>query len=96
MAFYTYILASGRNGTLYVGSTESIVVRTSQHKQKLTQGFTTKYGVDLLVWYEVHESRAVAFERERQIKKWNRVWKLGLIEKSNPEWRDLFDDLFAP
>jgi putative endonuclease len=94
MAFYTYIVASRRNGTLYVGSTDSIVVRTSEHKQKLRGGFTSKYGVDRLVWYEAHETRAGAFMRERQIKKWNRVWKLELIEKANPEWRDLFDDLF--
>ena len=79
-----------------MGSTDSIIVRTSQHKQKLIEGFSAKYGVDLLVWFEVHESRATAFKRERQIKKWNRVWKLELIEKNNPEWRDLFDALFAP
>jgi putative endonuclease len=94
MAFYTYIMASQRNGTLYTGSTESIVIRTSQHKQKLRAGFTAKYGVDCLVWYEVHDTRSGAFQRERQIKKWNREWKLGLIERSNPGWRDLFDDLF--
>ena len=94
MAFYTYIVASQKNGTLYVGSTESIVVRTSEHKQKLRAGFTAKYGVDRLVWYEVHETRSGAFTRERQIKKWNRVWKLELIEKTNPGGRDLFDDLF--
>jgi putative endonuclease len=96
MAFYTYIVASGRNGTLYVGSTDSIIVRTSQHRQKLFEGFTAKYGVDRLVWYEIHETREAAFKRERQIKKWNRVWKLELIEKANPEWRDLFEQLFLP
>ena len=86
--------ASNRNGTLYVGSTDSIVVQTSQHTQKLLGGFTAKYGVSRLVWYEIHETREAAFRRERQIKKWNRVWKLELIEKTNPDWRDLFDDLF--
>jgi putative endonuclease len=94
LAFYTYLLASNRNGTLYIGSTESIVVRTSQHKQKTRAGFTAKYGVDRLVWYEVHDTRSGAFHRERQIKKWERAWKLELIERSNPEWHDLFDDLF--
>jgi putative endonuclease len=94
MAFYTYIVASQRTGTLYVGSTDSIVVRTSQHKQKIRAGFTAKYGVDRLVWYEVHDTRSGAFKRERQIKKWERAWKLELIEGPNPEWRDLFDDLF--
>jgi putative endonuclease len=79
-----------------VGSTDSIIVRTSQHKQKLIEGFTAQYGVDRLVWFEVHETRDAAFKRERQIKKWNRAWKLELIEKNNPEWRDLFDDLSAP
>ena len=96
MAFYTYILASQRNGTLYTGSTDSIVARTSQHKQHLRGGFTARYGVHILVWYEAHDTRAGAFKHERQIKKWNRVWKLELIEKTNPEWRDLYDDLFAP
>lgn len=94
MAFYTYIVASKRNGTLYTGSTDSIVSRISQHKQKLRPGFTSRYGVDILVWYEVHDTRAGAFKRERQIKKWNRVWKLELIERSNPRWRDLFEDFF--
>jgi putative endonuclease len=93
VAFYTYILASQRNGTLYTGSTDSIEVRTSQHKQKMLGGFTAKYGVDRLVWYEIHDSREDAFLRERQIKKWNRVWKLELIERTNPEWRDLTEDL---
>ncbi len=79
-----------------MGSTDSIIVRTSQHKQKLIKGFTAQYGVDRLVWFEFHETRDAAFKRERQIKKWNRAWKLELIEKNNPEWRDLFDDLFAP
>ncbi len=93
MAFYTYILASQRNGTLYAGSTDALVARTSQHKQKIRDGFTAKYGVDRLVWYEVHDTREGAFRRERQIKKWNRLWKLRLIERFNPGWRDLFDDL---
>ena len=94
MAFYTYIVASGRNGTLYTGSTESLIVRTTQHRDKAFKGFTAKYGCATLVWYECHEARHAAFVRERQIKKWNRVWKLELIEKNKPGWRDLFNDLF--
>ncbi len=93
MAFYTYILASQRNGTLYTGSTEDLYVRVSEHQQKLRPGFTSKYGVDRLVWFEVHDTRESAFVRERQIKKWNREWKLRLIERSNPTWRDLIEDM---
>jgi putative endonuclease len=92
MAFYTYILASRRNGTLYTGSTDSIEGRIGQHKQNLRAGFTAKYGVHTLVWYEVHDTRDIAFRRERQIKKWNRVWKLELIERGNPQWTDLLDE----
>jgi len=94
LAFYTYIVASQRNGTIYTGSTDSLIVRTEQHRDKVFRGFTAKYGCATLVWFEGHETRHSAFIRERQIKKWNRVWKLELIEKSNPGWRDLFDQLF--
>jgi len=93
MAFYTYIVASGRNGTLYTGSTDNLVGRVFQHKEKRFGGFTAKYNVHRLVWYEVHPTRELAFRRERQIKKWNRVWKLELVEKDNPGWRDLHDAL---
>jgi putative endonuclease len=93
VAFFTYILASRRNGTLYTGSTDDLIRRVGQHKTKTLGGFTAKYGVDQLVWFEVHGSREGAFRRERQIKKWNRRWKLQLIEERNPEWRDLFDDV---
>ena len=93
MAFYTYILSSGRNGTLYTGSTEDLINRTAEHRDKLRQGFTARYGVDFLVWYEIHDTRENAFIRERQIKKWNRAWKLELIERTNPSWRDLLEDL---
>ena len=96
MAFYVYVLASGRNGTLYVGQTENLVVRMQQHREKAFKGFTAKYGVDRLVWFEVHEERDIALTRERQIKKWYRAWKLRTIEQSNPDWRDLYDDLLDP
>jgi putative endonuclease len=93
MSFFVYILASRRNGTLYVGMTDDLVRRTWEHRNSVVPGFTRKYGVKSLVWYEVHDTREAAFQRERQIKKWNRAWKLELIEKSNLEWRDLADDL---
>jgi len=93
MAFYTYILASGRNGTLYIGSTDYLIDRMVQHREKLRPGFTARYDVDLLVWYEIHDTREEAFRCERQMKKWNRAWKIELIERHNPGWRDLFDGL---
>ena len=89
MAFFTYIVASQRNGTLYTGSTDNLEARIQQHRNGRFEGFTSKYGVAILVWYEVHETRHAAFVRERQIKEWKRVWKLELIEKSNPGWADL-------
>jgi putative endonuclease len=91
LAFYTYIVASRRNGALYIGSTDDLIKRIGQHREKTFQGFTAKYGVDILVWYEVHDGRETAFRRERQLKKWNRAWKLRLIETNNPNWLDLYD-----
>jgi putative endonuclease len=93
MYFYVYILASSRNGTLYVGMTDDLVKRIWMHREEVLPGFTKDYGVKSLVWYEQHESRESAFTRERQIKKWNRSWKLELIEKMNPAWRDLYDEI---
>jgi putative endonuclease len=86
-------LASRRNGTLYIGMTDDLARRMWEHRAGVVPGFTKQYGVTMLVWYEVHESRASAFVRERQLKKWNRAWKLQLIEQMNPAWRDLWDDL---
>jgi predicted GIY-YIG superfamily endonuclease len=94
--FYTYIVASGRNGTIYTGSTDSIVRRAWEHRATVRRGFTAKYSVSALVWYEPHDTRAGAKLRERQIKEWRRTWKLELIEERNPTWRDLYGDLFAP
>jgi putative endonuclease len=91
--FYVYILTNRRNGTLYVGFTDNLGQRVWLHKQKAFAGFTAKYNVDSLVWYETHETRESAFLRERQIKKWNRAWKLRLIEEMNPDWNDLFETL---
>jgi len=93
MAFFVYILASKRNGTLYVGMTDDLVRRVWQHRNDIIPGFTKHYSIKMLVWYEAHESRESAFVRERQIKKWNRVWKLELIEKQNAAWRDLGDEI---
>ncbi len=84
MAFYVYMVANGRNGTLYTGSTDDLVSRVLQHKEKVLEGFTAKYGCDQLVWYEMFESRGAAFRRERQIKEWRRSWKIMLIEEANP------------
>ena len=93
MAFYVYILASERNGTLYIGSTDSLVRRGSEHREELTPGFTSRYGVKRLVWYEAFDTRDDAFRRERQMKVWRRAWKIELIEKTNPGWRDLYPDI---
>lgn len=93
MAFYVYIFASKRNGTIYVGMTDDLVKRVWQHRNDIIPGFTQRYGVKTLVWYEQHESRESAFTSERQIKKWNRAWKLELIERTNPSWRDLWDEI---
>lgn len=93
MSFYVYMLASRRNGTLYTGMTDDLVRRVWEHRTGVVPGFTRKYGVKVLVWYEQHESRESAFMREHQLKKWNRAWKLGLIERQNASWRDLWDEL---
>ena len=93
MSFFVYIPGSRRNGTLYVGMTDDLVRRTWEHRIGAVPGFTKEYGVKQLFWFEVHETRESAFIRERQIEKWNRVWKLELIEKSNPGWRDLAEEL---
>jgi putative endonuclease len=93
VTFYVYILASRRNGTLYIGHTDRISHRIWQHKTGDIPGFTTKYGVKALVYYETHDSRPAAFRRERAMKKWRRHWKLGLIERFNPAWRDLYEEL---
>ncbi len=93
MSFFVYMLASQRNGTLYIGMTDDLPRRVWQHRTGVVPGFTSRYEVKLLVWYEAHSTRESAFIRERQLKKWNRDWKLALIEAGNPAWRDLFDDL---
>jgi putative endonuclease len=88
-----YLLASKRNGTLYTGVTSNLLKRVWEHKHHTIEGFTKKYGVTALVWYEVHETMESAIRREKAIKNWKRVWKIKAIEALNPQWRDLYDDL---
>ena len=87
-----YLLASRRNGTLYLGVTSNILQRVHQHREGLIPGFTREYGVKLLVWFEQHATMESAILREKRIKKWNRKWKLELIEQANPDWRDLAEN----
>ena len=88
-----YILASPRNGTLYVGVTSDLARRVSQHRSGVVEGFTRDYGIRTLVFAEFHETMEDAILREKRIKKWRRAWKLELIEQHNPQWRDLYDEL---
>jgi putative endonuclease len=88
-----YILASKMNGTLYVGVTSDLNKRLWEHKSNVIEGFTKRYGVHILVWYETHESMESAILREKELKKWKRQWKLDLINETNPEWRDLYSNL---
>ncbi len=92
-SYFVYILASRRNGTLYIGVTNDLVRRMSEHKGKLVPGFTRQYGVAQLVYFEQYASILEARARERSLKRWNRAWKLALIEKMNPQWRDLTAEL---
>ena len=88
-----YLLASKRNGTLYVGVTSDLIQRVWQHKNDLIDGFTKRYRVHTLVWYEQCESMQTAIAREKAIKEWKRTWKIRLIETTNPQWRDLYEDI---
>ena len=90
---FVYILASRRNGTLYIGVTANLAERVWLHRSGLVDGFTKKYGVHTLVWHEAHATMESAIAREKALKKWKRAWKLELIEKSNPAWRDMYHDV---
>jgi putative endonuclease len=92
--FACYILASARNGTLYIGVTSNLPKRAWEHREGVVEGFTKEYGCKILVWYELHDNAESAISREKQLKKWNRAWKLSLIERMNPEWKDLSVGLF--
>ena len=91
MAYYVYLLASRKHGTLYVGVTNDLIRRVYEHKTKAVPGFTTKYDVSRLVWFETHDDVNAAIEREKELKKWRRDWKIALLEAENPEWRDLWE-----
>ena len=95
-AFYIYILASKRNGTLYIGMTNDLVRRVFEHKQGAVPGFTKRYGIHTLVYFEQHDGPAAAIQREKTIKLWPRRWKLNKIEETNPTWRDLYEDIATP
>ena len=90
---YVYILTNNPKGTLYIGVTSNLVQRVWQHKNDLVEGFTRQYGTHRLVWYEAHETMESAISREKALKKWNRAWKIELIEKMNPTWIDLYDGI---
>ena len=91
--YYVYLLANKPRGTLYVGVTSKLVQRVWQHKEEQVDGFTKRYGLKSLVWYEQHEDVLQAILREKQIKNWNRLWKIELIESGNPEWLDLYETI---
>ncbi|MFO1088704.1 MAG: GIY-YIG nuclease family protein [Hyphomicrobiales bacterium] len=93
MAYSVYIVSSGRNGTLYVGMTNELARRMHEHREGLVAGFTKRYGVSRLVWYEAHEDVREAIRREKALKSWMRQWKIDLIEKMNPDWEDLYETL---
>jgi len=88
-----YILASQRNGTLYIGVTSNLAKRIYEHKTHVVEGFTDKYGIDFLVWFELHDTMEAAISREKVLKRWNRLWKIELIETKNPEWNDLYEEI---
>ena len=88
--YYVYILASRKHGTLYIGLTNDLVRRVYQHKTHAARGFTSRYGIHLLVWFECYDDVLNAIAREKELKKWRREWKINLIESSNPEWADLY------
>jgi len=91
--YYVYMMASKRNGMLYIGVTSELIKRVYEHKNDLAEGFTSKYLIHNLVYFEIAENVTSAISREKQLKKWNRAWKIALLEKKNPEWRDLYPDL---
>lgn len=91
--YYVYILASYKNGTLYIGVTDNLIQRVFQHKNDLAEGFTKKYGVHDLVYYEQHQDINEAILKEKRMKKWKRYWKIKLINQSNPEWNDLYEQI---
>ncbi len=90
---YVYILADGRYGTLYIGVTSNLLQRVWQHREKLVEGFTKQHNIHQLVWFETHSDILAAITREKQLKKWNRSWKVKFVSEHNPTWRDLYHDI---
>jgi putative endonuclease len=91
--FYVYLMASQKDGTLYLGVTRNLVRRAYEHREKLVPGFTSRYDIRRLVWFEVYDDPTNAITREKEIKKWRRAWKIALIEKDNPDWKDLYPEI---
>jgi putative endonuclease len=91
--YYVYMLASGKHRTLYLGVTKELVRRVYEHKNKIMRGFTARYDVSRLVWYESYDDPTTAIEREKELKKWRRDWKIALIEEANPDWEDLYGSI---
>ncbi|AVT77795.1 nuclease [Rhodopseudomonas palustris] len=90
MPYYVYLLANGKHGTLYLGVTNDLVRRVHEHRSKTAPGFSERYGIDRLVWFEIYDDAIAAIPREKQLKKWRRDWKIRLIEDQNPDWVDLY------
>ena len=93
MSFWVYILASRPGGTLYIGVTNNLIRRSYEHREGLVRGFTKRYGIKMLVYYEQHDTAMAAIQREKNMKHWPREWKIDLIISMNPEWRDLYDEI---
>ena len=93
MGYYVYIVASRKDGAIYVGVTNDIVRRIYQHRTKTIQGFTSKYNITRLVWFEIYDDPISAISREKELKKWKRAWKVQLIEAQNPQWNDLYESI---
>jgi putative endonuclease len=93
MPYYVYLLASRREGTLYLGVTNDLIRRTYEHKTKAIHGFSSRYNVDRLVWFEIYDDPTTAIAREKELKKWHRDWKIRLIEEANPNWDDLYETI---
>lgn len=93
MAYYVYLMASGKHSTLYLGVTNDIIRRVHEHRTKAVDSFTSRYGIDKLVWFEIPDDALTAIAREKELKKWRRDWKIRLIEAENPDWIDLYSGL---
>jgi putative endonuclease len=93
MAYYVYLLASRKDGALYLGVTNDLIRRTFEHRSKVTRGFTSRYNITKLVWFEIYDDPISAISREKEIKKWRRAWKVALIVQENPDWNDLYESI---